>query len=305
VRWASFVALLALVGVAAFRWLVLPGATRIAEAHARGPALRELRPSLARRAAGLGTLAGAALLLAALARLYVESYAMHGAADAMNMGMMGEMVTRTTWGTAWLVQTAAAVVALVAFAFALGSGASAAWAIATAAVLVLAFTPALGGHAAASSRLPALAVLLDGLHVVGAGGWLGALLALATVAIPAVLATATPERGGLVADFVNAFSPTALGFATLVVLTGLFAAWLHLGSVGALWSSAYGRTLLIKLAVLVPVLGTGAYNWLRVRPALGDVAAAGRLRRSAAVELATGLLVIAVTAVLVALQPPA
>lgn len=127
------------------------------------------------------------------------------------------------------------------------------------------------------------------------------------VGVPVVLAAESVEsahRGGLVADFVNAFSPTALVFASLVVLTGVFAAWLHLGSIAALWNSSYGQTLLIKAALLVPVLGTGAYNWLRVRPALGDVQAAARLRRSGAVELAVGTLVIAATAVLVALQTP-
>ena len=72
----------------------------------------------------------------------------------------------------------------------------------------------------------------------------------------------------------------------------------------ATWESAYGRTLLLKLALLSAVFGTGAYNWLRVRPALGSEVAAGRLRRSAALELAVGVVVLAVTAVLVATATP-
>lgn len=304
VRWVSFVALLALIGATAFRWLVLPGAARVAHAHGRGQALRDLAPGLVRRIAGLGLLAAAALLIATIARLAVQSHAIHGATDAMNMGMVSEMIMRTTWGTAWLIQVGAATVALVALAIAHRGRATAAWVTAAAAALVLSFTPALAGHAAASEHLRTLAIVSDWLHVLGAGGWLGALLSLASVAIPVTLATEFSDRGGLVADLVNAFSPTALGFASLVVLTGLFAGWLHLGSIGALWSSTYGRALLIKVGVLMPVLGTGAYNWLRVRPALGDVAAARRVRRSATAVLVTGVLVIAVTAVLVALQPP-
>jgi putative copper export protein len=82
------------------------------------------------------------------------------------------------------------------------------------------------------------------------------------------------------------------------------AAWFHLGSVGALTTSAYGRTLLVKLALLALVVATGAYNWRRVRPNLVDGCGARRLRRSAWVELAVGAAVLAVTAVLVATPLP-
>lgn len=106
------------------------------------------------------------------------------------------------------------------------------------------------------------------------------------------------------AALVNGFSPTALAFAGTLKLSGLFAAWLHMGSVPALWESNYGRTLLLKLAVLSGVFGTGAYNWLKVKPALGDELSAVRLGRSARVEIGVGALVLLVTAVLVATAPP-
>lgn len=72
----------------------------------------------------------------------------------------------------------------------------------------------------------------------------------------------------------------------------------------ALWQSRYGRTLLLKLAVLAGVAATGFYNWRRVRPALGDELGTARLRRSSAIELPIGLAVLLVTAVLVATPPP-
>ena len=310
VRWLSFVALIALIGVTVFRWLVLPRAVRIADRHARGPVLRAALNALMGRAAGLGAIPASALPVAAAARLYVQSAAMHDYSNALGAVMTRQTVARTHWGRAWLAQVLLAIVVLLSL------GATrrtqrhgvrerrVAWTIAAAAVVVLAFTPALAGHAAATPRLTMLAIALDGVHILAAGGWLGALLILLTIGLPEVLASGLPERGGVVTDLVNACSPAALAFATLVVLTGLVAAWLHLGNVAALWGSTYGRTLLIKLGALVPVLGTGAYNWRRVRPALGDITAAGRLRRSAAAELTVGAVVIAVTAVLVAVQPP-
>lgn len=178
------------------------------------------------------------------------------------------------------------------------------WSLAALGAVALAFAPGLSGHAASVPRLTTLAILADGVHVLGAGGWLGSLLVVVAVGIPAALRLPKGVRGRAVASLVNAFSPTALVFAALVVATGAFAAWLHLGSVPALWESAYGRTLLLKLAVLSVVFGTGAYNWLKVKPTLGDEIAAGRLRRSATLELAVGIVVLGITAVLVAVGPP-
>jgi putative copper export protein len=249
------------------------------------------------------------LIIVAFARLYTQSYAIHGASDAMNAGMMHSMVRDTTWGTAWFVQLIAALIGALAFAVASRARTrtgtvTAASTIATVCVLVLAFTPAFSGQAAASPQFTGLAIASDGLHVLGAGGWLGTLLVILAVGLPLVLSAEDPDRGGMVADLINGFSPAALTFASVVVLTGIIAAWLHLGRFSALWSSSYGRALLIKLAVLVPLIGTGAYNWRRVRPVLGDSVAASRLRRSATVELIIGTLVILITAVLVALPTP-
>ncbi|MDB4883733.1 MAG: copper resistance domain protein, partial [Gemmatimonadetes bacterium] len=109
-----------------------------------------------------------------------------------------------------------------------------------------------------------------------------------------------PARGPAVADLLNAFSPTALVFAAITVLTGVISAWLHLGTIPKLWQSEYGQRLLLKLAVLAILAGTGAYNWLRVRPSLGSEVGAARMRRTASIELAVGVLVLMVTAILVA-----
>lgn len=178
------------------------------------------------------------------------------------------------------------------------------WALAGGGVVAAAFSPGMSGHAAAAAKLAPLPIVADGLHVLGAGGWLGSLLVLLLIGIPVALRLSAAERGPAMAALVKAFSPTALLFAGMVVGTGVFAAWLHLGSTPALWESSYGRTLLAKVAVLSIVFATGAYNWLRVKPVLGEEFAAGRLRRSAAIELAAGAVVLAVTAALVATPTP-
>src|SRR5439155_25834488 len=123
-------------------------------------------------------------------------------------------------------------------------------------------------------------------------GWLGSLATRVFVALPAIAAGETSDRWSRIAALVNAFSPTALAFASLVALTGVISAWFQLSSVPALWTTRYGRTLLVKLAVLAGVIATGAYNWLRVRPLLGTEKATRRLQRSAAIEVMIGTLVV-------------
>jgi copper transport protein len=299
IRWLTYAALLIVIGAVAFYWAVVGILRRHAPAE-RTAALVQLAGS---RSASLGATACIVLTVTAVGRLFAQSYAMHGAAGALDVALIGAMLSRTVWGWGWLFQIVGVGVALAGFVLA-PRGRNPGWTLAALGALVLAFTPALSGHAASAPRLTGLAVVSDGLHVLGAGGWLGSLLITIGVGVPAALTLHEGERGEAVADLINAYSPTALAFAALVALTGVVAGWIHVGSVAALWQSTYGWTLLVKLAILSVVAGTGAYNWRRVRPALGDVEGARRVRRSASVELAAGAVVLIVTAVLVATPTP-
>lgn len=346
VRWLTYLALAGVIGATAFRFAVLPLTRRQGY-----PGVDHLIGPAAARAARLGLAAVALGGLAAVLRLYAQSYALHGGGRALEPALLGTMLTRTLWGWGWLLQAAGTALALAGFAAAarpspqlsptrnaapaeptpvlVGSTSTPApamvmepgrgndpaapsaqaipgvpWLVAGVGALVLAFAPALSGHAAAAPRMGPLAILADTLHVLAAGGWIGGLLVLVAAGVPAAMRLEREERGRAVAALVNAFSPTALAFAGALTLTGLFAAWLHMGSIPALWESGYGQTLLVKLGVLSGVFATGAYNWLKVRPALGDELGVTRLRRSARVEIAIGALVLLVTAVLVATAPP-
>lgn len=302
VRWLQFLGLLIVIGAIVFHYGVLGFLRRKEDPDS--PMLLVARM----QAATYARLAVFALGLVAVIRLYAQSYAMHGGASAaVDMTLLGAMITRTVWGWGWLVQIAGVVIAAIGFSMArhgMGERGSPrsrlGWAMAAVAVVGLAFTPALSGHAAATPGWQGLAILADGLHVFGAGGWLGSLLFVIGIGIPAALRLADAQRGPMVAELVNAFSPVALVCAGLAASTGVFAAWLHLGTIPALWSTHYGQVLLIKLGVLSIVAGTGAYNWLKVKPRLGDTAAVPHLRRSATAELAVGAVVLLVTAILVA-----
>jgi len=326
VRWLSFMGLVLLIGVIAFRMLVLPrvGASP-AVALAQIGTHKVLAATMIPRLATLGLVAGLIVVIAAIGRLLAEQGVM---AASMTMGVT-DIVRQTAWGSAWLLQVGAAIVACTGLALARRSLAIG-WIVATVAVLVLAVTPALSGHAAGMPHFRTLAITTDAIHVIAAGAWLGSLCALVFVGLPTAIRTQPRSTStGLVADMTNAFSPVALTFAAIVVLTGLISAWLRLGSVSALWRTSYGVVLLVKLALVGCVFAAGAFNWLRMRVALTRHALAHatvhatvhtasdgseplnmasgthvRFQRSGTFELVFGALVIAATAVLVAMPTP-
>ena len=179
------------------------------------------------------------------------------------------LVTGTTWGRMWQLQLLSGVLAMVAFwSVRARREPRVSWRFAVATTLFCAVIPALSGHSAGVNQLHVLAVGADALHVISAGAWLGTLAALVGVVRAAV------KRGAVASDVlpgaVVAFSPLALLSAGTLVGTGLFATWLHVGSLGGLFGSMYGRILLAKVALVGVAAGLGAYNWRRVTPRLGS-----------------------------------
>jgi uncharacterized membrane protein len=151
-----------------------------------------------------------------------------------------------------------------------------------------------------------LAGKVNAVHILAASTWLGTLMVLAVVGIRGVIrsASAAQQRSELVCDLVNSFSPLALTAATIVGITGLTTAWLHLKRLSSLWTTGYGMTLVVKLILVAIVVALGAWNWKRVRPSLGDEGSELTIRRSATMELTFAALVLIVTSVLVTLPSP-
>jgi copper transport protein len=288
----SFVGLLALIGAAAFRALVLPRARGINA---------EIRAQMESRAGVLGLVASMVVIIGALGRLFLESKMMSAMPDMQTMGMT-DMAMHTRWGFALRLELGAALVAFVAFIFA-ARRLRGAWLVAGLAALVLGVTPALAGHAAASPRFTSLMIVSDFLHVLGGASWLGSLFVVMVVGVPLSLMLDGSERWSSVASLVNSFSPVALASVTVVVVSGLIASWVHLEHLSALWQTAYGQVLLLKLALVAITLTIGAYNFRRVQPQLVNEVGATRLRRSAMLELAFGFLILLVTGFLTGISP--
>lgn len=281
---------LGVIGASAFRLFILP-------------AVRLDAPSLDRATATAG-IAGAAILLAGvLARLYAQAYVSFGLEEPLTSELVWIVATDLPpWSTGWMAQFAAAVFSLAAFGVA-RTGSRAGWALASVAALAVAGSAPFTGHAVAQAHWYTLPIALQATHVLAAGAWIGGLFVMVAVGVSALVRH--PSAGPApVAALVNAFSPLALGGAALLALTGVVTTVLYLHAVADLWTTRYGLTLLLKVALAAAVGVAGYVNWQHVRPRLSDPAAANVLRRTATLELLLALAILAVTAVFVGLPQP-
>jgi hypothetical protein len=148
--------------------------------------------------------------------------------------------------------------------------------------------PTLAGHALDPGR-PRIMAVVDLLHVTAASVWLGGLAALA------LALRGGDDRSRMLRRFSN------LAFASVFVLaaTGVIRAFSELDSVGQLWSTGYGRVLLVKSALLTILIAIGWLNRYRLVPRLSFHG----LRRSVAAELALFALLAAAVALLTDLRP--
>ena len=293
-RWAEFVGLLVTLGALAFHFIMARGV------RARG------FPLLAKDASeGARQLALASLVLlcaAAIARVYGETGALAEPGGTVAAADVRALLMSTTWGRGWLLGFLAAVVALVGVAVA--RRATAGWTAGLVGGLGLAVSPALTGHAAATQDLPFIAVLADVLHVVGAACWLGGLLFVLIAGLPAVRRRPEEERGASAEALLATFHPLARACVPIVLASGLVSSWLRLRSLDALTHTSYGSLLLYKIFIFLFAGLVGLYNWKKVLPRIGQPNGPARLRRSATVELLVGAVVLALTAALVATEPP-
>jgi putative copper export protein len=290
-----------LLGALALRFVVLPRYT--------GPDATTLRAAINQRLPRWIDTLGVVAVMATAARLAAQHAAVFGTNTDASGETLATLLFRAGWARTWWIALVSAI-AVTWLAPRLRHRSTAAWVAVTSAIVVFAASQPWSGHPAAAAR-PLAAIATQLVHVIGAGGWVGSLALLTFVAIPA--AQRLGDDGAVdgdvdvdarIAGLVRAFSPTALTFAALLGLSGLITASSNLGGIAPLWQSAYGRTLSIKLSLLAIVAGTGAYNWRRVLPELGRPSATAALRRSSLVELGAALLVLVITAVLVATPMP-
>ncbi len=295
IRFLTFLSMMIVFGSVAFGLFVLPRATRSDSAGSL-----DFRTAVEDRLVIMTTFGAWSLLVLALVRLTSHGITLSGSLEALRIGDLADLLTSSTWGRGWSLQVAATIGLLLA----LRRRTPVRWGVLAAVGVVLAISASFLGHPAAVPDVPLLAMGLDAVHVLAAGGWAGGILALAVAALPKALAVPSDDRVGLVRSLLRAFSPLALSCAAVLAVTGAVGAWLQLRDLGLVLGSPYGLALVRKVVVVAVIVVLGAYHWRVVQPSVNSDRSVARLRLSIALDVTVVLLVLVLTAILTGTAPP-
>lgn len=166
---------------------------------------------------------------------------------------------------------------------------------------------AISGHSSSASPR-AVSVLNDWAHLVSGSVWLGGIGLVGLVWSRSLRGQDTAVRAAVARHVLVPFGHVALTAFLGVVVTGLVSLVIQLGELTALWSTAYGRLLLVKIVMVGAIGAASATHALRLRFRLldgssrpGDDRRHWRLVRS---EPWLGLVVVALAAALVVFPLP-
>lgn len=305
-RWLLFTGVLLLGGVLAWRVFVAPGAAAILGAE--GPDRLGSREA---RVAAIGAATAGVLVAVWGLRLYTQLLGFRDPFAPLAEDL-GFLVFETFWGTVWMAQGGILVALALGFGLVARRPPAAiparvewgapepppslpsSWKLLNLGILALVATVALSSHAMSVPANVPLAVALDGAHTLAAGAWIGS------------LALILSGGGGtaLLAAQLRAFSPVAMVSVGVLLFAGFLLSTQHVMAWENLWTSGYGRVLLLKVAVAGGVLLVGAVNWRRGLPVLDTPEGAAATRRRAWMEVGAAALVLAVTAWLTGMTMP-
>ncbi len=259
VRWFEFLGLTTLLGSLAFRCIILR------------PSLLSRDESASFERFRLKVEASAIVLLAltSVAELIFRTTVMAG--GRTNLSLAVPLVLRGThYGTVWLARMGLVgmlgAIWLVGWRRAPRSQWFALLSLVVATLVTL--TTTLSGHAADWGDIT-LPVLSDWLHLVAISTWIGGLFTLGFVLQPSLSHLGKGETLPRLGSIARRFSRMAACCATVFLATGFYNSWVQVASLSPLVSTAYGWTLLAKLALVAAALmlaGLNRYYFLPVLP---------------------------------------
>ncbi|MHB8494745.1 MAG: copper homeostasis membrane protein CopD [Casimicrobiaceae bacterium] len=268
-----FAATLLAAGVCFFVWAIAPpafaGAGRAVEDHVA------FQRRMTITIAGLAMMAfvsGVLWLLTTAASMSGRSVR-----QALDPAILGTVITRTQFGRVWAVHLVLCAVLLVIMVVVYRSNLSGRtsrwWGIATALGAVLAAALAGAGHAAADDGPFHVHLIADVLHLLASAVWLGSLLPL-TYLLARAYRYPVSARIDVARVVITRFSSVGMVCVATLLARGMANSWFLVGTIPALIGTAYGRVLLIKLALFVSMIGVASINRFWLTPKLASSAAA-------------------------------
>lgn len=160
--------------------------------------------------------------------------------------------------------------------------------------VILAGSFSLSGHPV---ELGIIAQILLSLHVFAIAAWAGSLWPL--------YVSCHQVPGHELGVLMHKFGQVAMAIVALLIVCGSILAIMLLGSVGELFTSAYGRLLLLKLLLVASMLMLGAWHKFSLVPELRRGSRPNKLGQSIAIEGILGISVLIITSVFTTLVGPA
>ena len=197
---------------------------------------------------------------------------------------LSDVVFHTSSGGYWLTRVGAVMLAAVGATFVRDAPRRASWGLlAVLGVYLWAYTAT--SHAAAGTG-SAWARGIDFAHALSAILWIGAVLG-------AAVSARLLWRNAKYHQLMPRFSTLASLLVFILLATGIFSSFIEVDTPSKLLDTRYGITLLVKLALIVPLLAMGFYNarWGGKRLARLDPGEPRRFIAVATIEVALGLAV--------------
>lgn len=219
---------------------------------------------------------GSAVLavVTSLTALWLQSIAAGDLAVSQsgNLAATAKLLTDTHYGRVWIARIAINV--LLAGLLLSGPGTHADndsrlfIPVAVALTSCLLMSVALSGHAAAAEGATfAIQVASDAIHLLATGAWVGGLIPLA-ILLYQCRRHNRPSAMIVASEATRRFSRLGVTCVVALIVTGNLNAWLLIGGVAALFGTAYGKLLLVKIALLFPMIAFAAVNLRRLKPRL-------------------------------------
>ena len=161
-------------------------------------------------------------------------------------------------------------------------------------LFLLAYTFTLVGHV---SELGVFEKVLLMLHVLVMAWWFGALFPLKQAC--------HEQSYEQLYTLMDTFGRQASIAVSLLLIAGLWLAYQLVGNVEELFSSSYGQTLLLKLALVTSILGIAAKHKLKLVPHLKNNDGREALSKSISKEMVVAFAILSVTAGLTSVVGPA
>jgi copper transport protein len=174
-------------------------------------------------------------------------------------------------------------------------------------------TLSLNSHAAAHEDFTRFATFTDWLHLTAGGLWVGGLLTFVIFVSLGWRLLADDSRLAFLSIAIPRFSFLAVGTVAALVGAGIAEWWILVGDISATLDSLYGRYIIVKALLLLPMLALGAVNLLLISPALRRRVAEGatsvgrygsRFAASIRMELLLGAVILVFAALLSNTSPP-